>query len=158
LREAFVKIFGGVFLDVEARDADALFCAGDFDFDVADGGKRELELGDLVALGEVGIEIIFAGEAGVFVDGAVEGERGAAGHFDDALIQHRKRAGEAEADGAGVGVGGVAEAGGAGAEDFCFGEELGVDFEADDGLVFCEEFGGESHFCRGFDHGVEAEL
>ena len=81
LREAFVEIFGGVFFDVEARDADAFFCAGDFDFDVAAGGEREFELGDLVALGEVGVEIIFAGEAGVFVDGAVEGERGAGWPF-----------------------------------------------------------------------------
>ncbi len=86
LRETFVEIFGGVFFDVETRDADALFCAGDFDFDVAGGGERKLELGNLVALGKVGIEIIFAGEAGVFMDGAVEGERGAAGHFDDAFI------------------------------------------------------------------------
>ena len=117
----FVEIFGGVFFDVKARDADAFFGAGDFDFDVAAGGKRKLELGNLVALGKVGVEIILAGKARVFVDGAVDGERRAAGHFDDAFVQHRKSAGEAQADGAGVGVGRVAEAGGAGAENFCCG-------------------------------------
>ena len=146
------RFLRGVFFDVEARDADAFFCAGDFNLDEPVGGEREFELGDLVALGKVGVEIIFAGEAGVFVDGAVEGERGAAGHFDDALVQDGKSAGQAEADGAGVGVGGVAEAGGAGAEDFCFGEELGVDFEADDGLVFGEDFGRKRRFCSGFCH------
>ena len=152
LRETFVKIFGGVFLDVETRDTDAFFNAGDFDFDVADGGEWELELGNLISLGKVGVEIIFAGEARMFVNGAVEGEGCAGRHLDDALVQDRQRAGQAEADRAGVGVGSVAEARGAGAEDFRFGQELGVDFEADDGLVLGQHLRRNRRFRCTFSH------
>ncbi len=38
LRKTFVEIFGGVFLEVEARDANAFFGAADFDFEPAAGG------------------------------------------------------------------------------------------------------------------------
>src|SRR5204863_10105114 len=72
----------------------------------------------------------------MLVDGAIEGERGAHGHFDSALVEDRKSAGEPEAHGADVGVRRIAEARGAATEDFCFREELDVDLEADDGLIF----------------------
>src|SRR5207249_7534658 len=72
---------------------------------------------------------------------AVQGKGGAHGHFDGALVEHGKCAWEAEADRTDIGVGRIAEAGGAAAEDFCAREELHVDFEADDGLVFGEHVG-----------------
>jgi len=45
---------------VQAGDADTFSIAGDFDFEPATGGERQFVLGDLVALGEVGVEIVFA--------------------------------------------------------------------------------------------------
>src|SRR5207249_8103732 len=117
---------------MEAGDANAFFSAADFDFEPATGGERQFVLGDLVALGEIGIEIVLAGEAGMVVDGAVQGKGGAHGHFDGALVEHGKCAWEAEADRTDIGVGRIAEAGGAAAEDFCAREELHVDFEADE--------------------------
>src|SRR5437016_6479577 len=75
------------------------------------------------------------------VYGAVQGERGTYGHFNGALVEHGQSTGEAEADRADVGVGRIAKAGGAAAEDFCAREELDVDLEADDGLVFGEHVG-----------------
>jgi len=74
-------------------------------------------LGDLVALGEVRVEIIFAGEARMLVDGAVQGEGGAHGHFDSALVQDGKGPGQAEADGTDVGVRWIAETRGTSAEN-----------------------------------------
>ncbi len=71
---------------MEAGDADAFLGAGDFNFEPAAGGEWQLVLGDLVALGEVRVEIVLSGEAGMVVDGAVERERGAHGHFDGALV------------------------------------------------------------------------
>ena len=77
------------------------------------------------------------------VNGAIQGERGAHGHFDGTLVEHGESAGEAEADGADVGVWGIAETRGTAAEDFCAREELDVDFQADDGLVFREHVGSD---------------
>jgi len=107
----------------------------------------------LVALGEVRVEIILTCEAGVFVDGAMQGERSAHGHFDSALVEHGKSSGQAETDRANVGVRRVAEARGAAAEDFGAREKLDVDFQADDGLVLREHFGREGGFLwSGFRH------
>src|SRR5204862_55797 len=50
-------------------------------------------------------------------------------------VQHRKRAGEAQAHRADVGVRRRAERGGAPAERFGARQELGVDLQTDDGLV-----------------------
>src|SRR5882762_3582037 len=79
----------------------------------------------------------------MLVNGAIQRERGAHGHFDGALVQHGESSGQAEADGADVGVRGITEARGAAAEDFGAREKLDVDFEADDGLVSRQDFGAE---------------
>src|SRR5207248_5955553 len=127
--------------------------ARNFDIEKAAGGKRQFVLRDLVALGQVRVEIVFAGKARTLMDGAVQGERGAHSHFDGALVENGKSAGETEAHGANVGVRWIAETRGAAAEDFCFGEKLNVDFETDDGLVFREDFGRDGHgLWSGFEH------
>ena len=51
--------------------------------------------------------------------------------FDRLAVEHGQRAGQAEADGAGVRVGRVAEGSAAGAEHLGLGFDLAVDFEAD---------------------------
>src|SRR5437899_11182325 len=128
VRKAVVERFAGVFLEMQPGDPDAFFFAVDFDFEPAAGGQRQFELRDLIALGQIGIKIIFAGEAGVLVNGAVDGERGAHGHFDRALVENRESAGQAEANRADVGIGRIAETRGTAAENFRFGGELDVDF------------------------------
>ncbi len=122
LCEAFVKIFRGVFFEVKAGDADAFFGAANFDLEPAAGSKGQFVLRDLVALGEVRVEIVFPGEARMAVDGAIQRERGTHGHFDGALVEHGESSGQAEADGAYVGVRRIAEARRATAEDFRSGE------------------------------------
>ena len=42
--KSFVQIFRRIFFKVQPRDADAFFCAADFDFNVASGGERKFVL------------------------------------------------------------------------------------------------------------------
>src|SRR5579864_3448369 len=131
---------------MEAGDADALCgaCRGrqarDFDIKPAARGERQFVLRDLIALGQVRVEIVFAGEARTLVNGTVERESRAHGYLDGALVENRKRAGKTKAHGANVGVWRIAETRGAAAKDFRFGKELDVDFEAYDRLVFRQDF------------------
>ncbi len=128
---------------MEAGDADAFCACRGGDVDVAVLGEGLVELGDLIALGQVGVEVVFAGEDGAFADLAVESERGEGGELNGAAVEDGQRTGEAEADGADVGVGRRAEFVGAAAEGLGLGEELDVDLEADDGFVFGADFGRE---------------
>ena len=66
--EAFVLALAGVVFHVDAGDADAFGCAVDHDIDEAVLGERLIVLRNLVALGQVGIEIILAGETGDRID------------------------------------------------------------------------------------------
>jgi hypothetical protein len=82
----------------------------------------------------------------MFVNGAIQRERGAHGEFDGAFVQNRQSARKAEADRANVGVGRIAEAVCAGTENLGVGQKLDVDFQADDGLVFREDLGGDGGY------------
>jgi hypothetical protein len=55
--------FAGVFLHVDAPDADTLPRAADLDLDLAVLGDGQFVLGDLVSLRQVGVEIVLAREA-----------------------------------------------------------------------------------------------
>src|SRR5437016_14616070 len=108
---------------METRDADALCGAGDFDVEPAASRDREFVLGDLVALGKVGIEIVFAGEARTLVHGAIQADGGAHGIFAGGLVRDGRRAGEPEANGPDVQVWRMAEPRRAAEEDFGLGEK-----------------------------------
>ena len=127
----------GVLFEVKAGDADALLVspAVGADLDEAVLGQRLVELADLVALGEIGIEVVFAGEDGGVVDPEVERLRGLDGEFDGLAVEHGQGSGHAQADRADVAVGLGAEDVGTAAEDLGLGEQLHVHFETDDSLV-----------------------
>lgn len=91
---------------------------------------------DLIGFGEIGVEVVFAVEFGERSDGAVQIEGGFDGGFDSGGIGDRESAGQAEADGTDVGIGGIAETISAATEHFGGGVKLDVDFEAYDGLEF----------------------
>ena len=140
LRETFVEIFRCVFFQVKPRDANPFLGAANFDFQPATGSEGQFVLRDLVALGQIGVEIVFSGEARMFVDRAIQGERGTHGHFDGALVHDGESSRQAEAHRADVGVRRIAEPRRAAAKDLRSGEQLDVDFQADDRLVFREHF------------------
>lgn len=142
----------GVFFQVQPRNTDSFCATMVFDLDPAAGGQRKFELGDLIALGQIRIEIILARESGMFVHSAVEGQSGAHAHFYGTLIEYWQSAGKAEANRTNVGIGRIAKASGTTAENLGVGEELRVDFQADDHLVLGEEFGRERGFRGKFGH------
>ena len=114
-------------------------------------GERLIELRNLVALGQVGIEVVFAGKDGAFANLAIDSGCGQHGELDCALVEHRQRARQPEADRADVGVGRRAELRRTAAEGLGPGEQLHVDFEADDRLIFGQDFrrdarGGRHNF------------
>ena len=116
-------------------------------------GQRLVELRNLVALGQVGIEIILAGEDGALAHLAVDGQRSQRGKLDGLRVQHRQSAGQAQAHRADIGVGSRAELIGATAEGLGRGEQLHVDLEADDWLVFGHDFrrkSGDRHVSYDF--------
>ena len=136
-----MEALAGVLFHVKAGDADALGAVGRGHIDIAVLGERLVELGDLVALGQIGVEVVLAGEDGALADLAVECERGQRGELDGALVEDGQGSGQAEASGTDVGIRRGAEAVGAAAECLGLGEELDVDFESDDGFVFRENVG-----------------
>ena len=98
------------------------------------GRERPIVLGDLVALRQVGIEVVLPREDRVGVDRAAERERRPHGELHGAAVQDRQRAGQPEADGTGAVFGVGAEPRAAAAEDLGGGQQLRVDLEADDGF------------------------
>ena len=107
VRESLVETLAGVLFHVQAGDADALCSSvGRGNLDESMLGDGLVELRDLVALGQVGIEVIFAGEDGALTHLAVDGQRGQRGKLDGLLVEHRQGAGQAQANRADVGIGG----------------------------------------------------
>ena len=105
--------------------------------------ERLVVLRNLVSLGQIGIEIILAGKDRSFVDPAIQSHGGEHREFDSLAIQDGQGAGKSQADRADIGVGRIAEMRGAGAKDLGRGQELDVNFEPDDRLVFREDLLGK---------------
>ena len=105
-------------------------------FDPAMLGQRLVVLRNLVALGQIGIKVVFAREDRALAHLAVERQRGQRGKLDGLLVQHGQRSGQPQANRANVGVRIRAEPVGATAKRLGRREQLHVHFEADHGLVF----------------------
>ena len=113
--------------------------------------ERQVVLADLVALGQVRVEVVLAVPAGRLRRRRLDGEPGRQDVLDGPAVDDRQRARQPEADRADVGVRGGAVVGRrAAAEHLGDGPQLAVHLDADDGLVPLEDgrCGG-----RGLDHG-----
>ena len=97
-------------------------------------GNGQIELGDLIGLWQVGIEIVLAVEFVIPGDVAVQGQARLGGKAHHRFVHHRQGAGHTGAHRAAVGVGVAAEGGGAGAEDLGAGGQLHMGFQADNGF------------------------
>ena len=133
---AIVHRLAGVFLHVHARDADRASARRRHvpQSRRTARSRAAIELRDLVALRQVGIEVVLAREDRHRVHGAAERERGARGQLHCVLVQHRQRTRQRETHRAGVRVRRRAELGGAPAEGLRARLELHVDLEPDDHL------------------------
>ncbi len=134
-RRLVVHALAGVFFEVGADDANPLgrkFPLGIADIQPAVVAQRQVVLADLVALGQVRVVIVLAVPLGEAGDLAVQGQGRLDGKLDRAAIHHRQRARHADAHRAGLRIGRGAEPRAARAEHLARGQELHVDFQADD--------------------------
>ena len=99
-----------------------------------------LELGDLVALGQVRVEVVLARKNAAGRDVAAQRQAELDGAFHRLLVHHRQGAGQGHVHGAGLGVGLGTKGGAGAAEDFGVGRQLGVGFKADDDFVPVDQF------------------
>ena len=130
-----VDRLAGILLQVKAGDADNLCGAvGEFDLDLTRADDRMLILADLIALRQIGVEIVLPVEAADGVDARVQPEAGSHGLGDAFAVNDRQHAGEAGIDEADLTVRLRAECGGGAAEQLGVADDLGVDFKADDHL------------------------
>ena len=131
-----VETLARVFLQVQPRDADAFCRARSVGYiDPAILGERLIELGDLVSLRGIGIEVVLprkdTGLANVAMDCSCRQHR----QLYRTAIQHRQGARQAKTCRAHMGVWVAAIAVHAAAEGLRLSQELDVDFKADDRLV-----------------------
>ena len=89
-------------------------------------------LRDLVALRQVGIEVVLAREDRTLMNLESERQSGARAQLNHPPIQNRKRTRQTETHRTRVRVRLIAKARRASTEDFRFGAELGVDLQPDD--------------------------
>ena len=134
IRKSLVERLAGIFFHVHAGDADPFCGAARGEFERAGGRQRQLVLGDLVALRQVGIEIVLAGENRLLVDRAVERQGRLGGKVDRPAVQDRQRPREPQAHRAHAGIRGMSETRAAAAENLRICEEPGVYFEPNDGF------------------------
>ena len=124
-----------VFFHVDARQAHLFGLPVVRYLHVTVFGDRQFVHADLIAFGQVGVEIILAGPAAGRRNRAVRGEGGPEREFYDLLVEDRQHAGQSQTHRAGMPIGVGTEARRTTAEDFRLGQKLGVHFQADDGFV-----------------------
>ncbi len=146
-QSAVVLVLGlaGVLFEVQLRDGDpadvGLPASLHRHVQVTAARQRHIVLGDLVALGQVGVEIVLAVEERDRLDIGVHGSRQQDAFLDHGFVQHRQHARHTAAYRTDVGVWLVIpRIRLAGAEDLGGGVELDMGFESDDGFVFGHEY------------------
>ena len=124
-----------VLLQVRAGDADVLGAAVfRLDPHLAGLNDGQFILADLIALGQVRVEVIFSCEHRASRDVCLHRQAEFHRHQQRRLVRDRQDARQAQVNGAGLGVGRRAEAvGGAGKELACR-RQLHMQLQADDGL------------------------
>ena len=93
-----VHVLARVLLQVDAGQAHRARLAVQAELDGAALAERLVELRDLKALGQIGIEVVLAREAAALADLAADRQPEAHRRVDRGAVQHRQRAGQAQAD------------------------------------------------------------
>ncbi len=127
-----------VLLDMDALDADLLdailVLLVEQNLDFARPDQRMVELRDLIALRQVGVEVILAVEPAPAVDHRVQRHAGAHRLADALAVGDRQHAGHGRVDQANLAVGLGPERGRRAGEELGVGDDLGMDLEADHDL------------------------
>ena len=93
-----------------------------------------IELADLVAFRQVGVEITLAHKQGVLGNARANGQSKSNGHIDSLAVEHRQHAGQAGVNRTNMAVGLWAITSICRRKDFALRLESGVDFQPDDRL------------------------
>ena len=144
--KALVERLAGILFHVDAREADVLGGRGAAEarrfgspvganLEAAAERERLLVLGNLIALRQIGIEVVLAREHGALVHLRPERERGPHRVVDRGAIEHRQRARVPETHRADVRVRRRAEGGRTAAEDLGRRQQLRMNLETDDRLI-----------------------
>ena len=140
-----VQRLAGVFFEVCAGEVHPVRDIAHHEIDSAALDHRRFVLADLVALGQVGIEIVLAREDRVVRDLRAHRQSEADRALDRTSVHHRQRARQRQIDRRGLGVGCRAELRRRAAEDLAVRRQLSVGLEADDDLVAADELWGCGH-------------
>ena len=132
--KAFVQGLARILLQMRTGNPYPAGGAGDGILDAAARRNRPLVLGNLIALGQIRIEVVLAREDRDRVDLAIERVRDANRELHHAAVEDRQGTRQPEADRTDVRVRRRAEARAAAAEDLGLGKQLGVNLEPDDRL------------------------
>ena len=128
-------VFSGVFFQMSPPDLDALFAVADRNLDPAMLANRRFVLGDLVALGKIGVEIVLPVKLIVRTDRAIQRQPRAHGHFNGNAIDDRQRTRQAQTDRTGLAVRRAPEGCPAPAEHFGLRAQLRMHLDPDDNFV-----------------------
>ena len=127
----------GVLLNVDSGNADAFFAAFGLNVQMALAAQREIILGNLIGLRQVGVEIVLPILLGIGGDFAAGGKSGLYRILHHLAIEYRQRTGHTRAHRAALGVGCSTELGGAAAENLCGSFQLYMDLQSNDHLIIC---------------------
>ncbi len=95
--QAFMQGLARIFLQVRARDSDPPHAAViEHDVDMPAGHDGQFVLADLVALGQIGVEIILTGEHRARRDAGIDRQPEQHRHAYHLAIEHRQHPGVAE--------------------------------------------------------------
>ena len=156
LRVHVVDRLAGVLLQVQALDADLHHGAVvQLDLEEALTDDGVLELADLIALRQVGIEVVLAVEPRPRIDLGVQAQARLHRLLDAVSVDHRQHARKGRVHQAHLLVRSGAKAGGRAGEKLGVGRHLGVDFEAEHDLPLA---GAAFDAVRGFDVAHEINL
>jgi hypothetical protein len=130
-----VDEFACVLLHMNPCDPDPLFPPVDADGNMSLFRDRQFILRYLVTLGKVGVKVVLSGKATLSRNRAIRGQCHANGVLNHFAVQHRQNPRHAETYRTGVGIGRCPELGRATTKDLALGQQLGMDFKADNGFI-----------------------
>ncbi len=135
--EIFMQGFAGVFFQMRARELDVFFLLANADSQSATGNDRNFKLADLVALGQVGVEVILARKNRAWRNLPANGQAKFDGADHGFTVEHRQHTGQGNIDGARLRIRRRAKGDAAAGKDFRLRFKLGVRFQSDDDFPLC---------------------
>ena len=127
--------FAGIFLQMRASQTDRFLLAIiKLDANITGANDRQLKLRNLIALGQVGIEVILARKHAATTNLGAGCQRELDRHRHRFAIEHRQHTRHPQINGIGLRVGCRAKRGGTGREDLALRGQLSVNLQTDNGF------------------------